>query len=301
MQQVSAPAPDIVIVDMQQLLYHIIWPHGGDTSDLGDNIKNRLSCYPIGTEQVLVFDRYNDLSAKDHERIRRAGEGSTDYNLTTNRPLPNRDAVLKNKHNKRELSRVLSTFNLGPDTIMDSEDDGCFAHEEADVTMVSYMLQAAECGNGIIRLLSDDTDVFVLLVYWVWKMQLSCTVQMERWNGVVLNINATCTELGPSCLQLLGMHALSGCDTVSYTSNKGKLRALNVLKSDDFPGLFQVLGEEDATYADLMDTGQRFFAAMYGQSPGTSMSEARYRMYSRKSYAHHGLTSYRNEPVSPCS
>ena len=72
-------------------------------------------------------------------------------------------------------------------------------------------------------------------------------MQMERWNGVVLNINATCIEMGPKCLQLLGMYALSGCDTVSYPFNKGKLSALNVLKSGDFPGLFQVLGEEDAT------------------------------------------------------
>ena len=104
---------------------------------------------------------------------------------------------------------MLSAFNLGPDIIMDSQDNGGFAHEEANVTMVSYMLQAAECGEDIIRILSDDTDVFVLLAYWVWKMQFSCSVQMERWNGVVLNINATCTELGPKCLQLLDMHALS--------------------------------------------------------------------------------------------
>ena len=91
---------------------------------------------------------------------------------------------------------------------MDSQDDGGIAPEEADVTMVhAYMLQAAECGKAIIRILSD-TDVRVLLVYWVWKMQLSCSAQMGRWNGVVLNINATCTELGPKCLQLLGMHAL---------------------------------------------------------------------------------------------
>ena len=55
-----------------------------------------------------------------------------------------------------------------------------------------------------------------------------------------------------------------------------------MLKSGDFPVFFQVLGEEDAAYADLMDTCQMFLAAMYGQSPGTSMSEARYRMYSRK-------------------
>ena len=32
---------------------------------------------------------------------------------------------------------------------------------------------------------------------------------MERWDGTVLDINATCSELGPQCLQLLGMHALS--------------------------------------------------------------------------------------------
>jgi len=41
--------------------------------------------------------------------------GSIDYNLTTNSPLHNRDAILKNTHNKWELSRVLSLFNLGLD------------------------------------------------------------------------------------------------------------------------------------------------------------------------------------------
>ena len=45
---------------------------------------------------------------------------------------------------------MLSTFNLGPDIIMDSQYDGGIAPEEADVTMVSYMLQAAECGKAII-------------------------------------------------------------------------------------------------------------------------------------------------------
>ena len=43
--------------------------------DLMDNVKNRLSCYPTGTEQVLVLARYDDLSARDHARMRRAGEG----------------------------------------------------------------------------------------------------------------------------------------------------------------------------------------------------------------------------------
>ena len=65
-----------VFLEYTQLLYHIIWPHGGDASDLMDNIKNRISCFQTGTEQVLVLNRYDDLSARDPERMRRAGEGS---------------------------------------------------------------------------------------------------------------------------------------------------------------------------------------------------------------------------------
>ena len=78
------------------MLYHIVWPHGGDTLLLFENTKQRLSNqhgYPAGTEKILVFDRYDDISAKDHKRVRRGGECSTDYNLTINSPLPSRDAI----------------------------------------------------------------------------------------------------------------------------------------------------------------------------------------------------------------
>ena len=61
----------------------------------------------------------------------------------------------------------------------------------------------------MICVLSDYTDVFVLLVYWVYRADLyraAVQVQMERWDRMVLNINATCVDPGPKCLQLLGMH-----------------------------------------------------------------------------------------------
>ena len=72
--------------------------------------------------------------------MQRAGEGSTDYNLAANSPLPSRDAILKNKHNKRELSWVLSLFNIGPSVTMDCRCDGAITHDEADVTMIVYLL-----------------------------------------------------------------------------------------------------------------------------------------------------------------
>ncbi len=120
--------------------------------------------------------------------------------------------------------------------------------------------------------LSDDTDVFVLLVYWVYQadLELLCKVQMERWDGTVLNINATCANLGPTCLQLLGMHALCRCYTTSYPYGKGKITALNTLLAHDFPGLADVLGEVGTTHANVM-AAKPFFSALYRQLPGTSM------------------------------
>ena len=140
---------------------------------LFENTKQRLSSYhdyPPGTEKILVFDRYDDFPAMDHERIRRGGvEGYTDYTLTINSPLPSRDAILKNKHNKLELSRILSTLDMDADMSIDSRYNGGFEHEEADVTMIVHLLglQVAKSGKSVIRTLTDDTDIFVLLVYWV--------------------------------------------------------------------------------------------------------------------------------------
>ena len=72
---------------------------------------------------------------------------------------------------------------------------------------------------------------------------------MERWDGTVLDINATCADLGEKCLQLLGVHTCS--DTVSYPYGKGKISALNTLLSGDFPGLAHEHGEVEATHTDL--------------------------------------------------
>ena len=78
--------------------------------------------------------------------------------------------------------------------------------------------------------------------------------------------------------------------------NKGKVSALNTLQAGDFPGLYQVLGEVDATRSDLMEIGQRFFAALYGQPLGTTMSEACYSE-DGKAYAHRGIITDRSEPI----
>ena len=120
------------------------------------------------------------------------------------------------------------------------------------------------------------------LVYWVYRADLQCKVQVEHWDGTVLDINATCDDLGAKCLQLLGMHAMTGCDITSYPYGKGKVSALKTLLDGDYPGLADVLGEVDATQTEVMQAGEPFFTALYGQSPGTSMESARFSLFTKK-------------------
>ena len=77
--------------------------------------------------------------------------------------------------------------------------------------------------------LSVDTDVFVLLLYWVNRADMQCKVQMERWDGSVLDTSATCPDFGQKYLQLPGMLTLSQCDTTSYPYGKGNVTALVII------------------------------------------------------------------------
>ena len=84
---------------------------------------------------------------------------------------------------------------------------------EADVTLCSYMLKAVAEGAQTIRILSDDTDIFVLLVHWTSSMRVVAKIQMERWNGDVLDINETVQRLGPRKFsQLIGV-IMTACST----------------------------------------------------------------------------------------
>ena len=82
-------------------------------------------------------------------------------------------------------------------------------------------------------------------------------------------------DVQSKCLQLLGMHGLTGCETTSFPFIKYKVSTLSVLEAGYFPGLLHVLGEEDAMRWDLLEVGLSFFGALYGQKPGTPMEEDR--------------------------
>ena len=79
---------------------------------------------------------------------------------------------------------MLCTFDLGNNITLVNKADSICNHDEADISLASYMIKAAAEGSGTVRVLSEDTDVFVLLVYWCWRNKLTC---ISKWkNGTVL-------------------------------------------------------------------------------------------------------------------
>ena len=111
---------------------------------------------------------------------------------------------------------------------------------------------------------------------------MTARVQLDRWCGAILNINESSSLLGAKSLQLLGMHALSGCDTVSYPFGQGKVTALKVLKSADHSGLYTVFGEQSANHQQLLETGRKFICLLYGVAAGESMASAMYVLYTKR-------------------
>ena len=54
-------------------------------------------------------------------------------------------------------------FSLRNAVTMKTQDDSAFSHDEADITMISYVLQAANQGKSVVHALSDDSADFVSL------------------------------------------------------------------------------------------------------------------------------------------
>ena len=78
---------------------------------------------------------------------------------------------------------MLSTFSLGENVMMETRDDGTFDHDEADITMVSYVIQAAKYQKNVTRLWSVMTPM--CLSYWfIGYTEQHCSVRSKWRDGM---------------------------------------------------------------------------------------------------------------------
>ena len=51
---------------------------------------------------------------------------------------------------------MLYNFGLGENATMDTLDDGMFSHDEADITMISCVIEAGNVGKPVVHILLND-------------------------------------------------------------------------------------------------------------------------------------------------
>ncbi|CAH1798026.1 unnamed protein product, partial [Owenia fusiformis] len=96
------------------------------------------------------------------------------------------------------------------------------SQEQADKCMQLHAAHASKDGHSSIILLSNDTDVEVLCLYH----QDSISAKLD--------VSTLASQLGhPLCKSLLGLHALSCCDSTSAFSMKGKQSIFQLAKVDN--------------------------------------------------------------------
>ena len=134
-------------------------------------------------------------------------------------------------------------------------------HFGNEFTLIFYLIDAAHSGKCMIRVLSEDTAVFILLIWWVYREDMECKVQMERWEMSVLSQRV--------------------CSSMAYTPSaiatwphKAKIKAQTILFTDDFPG--QCTGE---WLRRRLTRWRLYFIALHDQPPGTSMESASFTLF----------------------
>ena len=91
-------------------------------------------------------------------------------------------------------------------------------------------------------------------------------------------------SLGPDvCSALPGMHALTGCDTVSAFVGKGKVAALKLVQTNpDISTTLAKLSHSFGVPNEKMVSVERFVCHLYGSKKVTSIDELRYATFCAK-------------------
>ena len=162
------------------------------------------------------------------------------------------------------------------------------SQEEADTRMMMHLAHISQYDFSCAVIASIDADVtFLCLTNYMYHkfpmplFQKCCSETRMKYVGIASIGNALGRNV---CEALHGMHAITGCDTVSSFAGKGKLSAFQLVKKNvSFQELFARFGLSwefsDADFTNL----QIFTCSLYGIKKSESdVSTLRYQLFCSK-------------------
>ena len=116
-------------------------------------------------ETIIIFDCYNDNSIKSHERKRRIkGIIPHVYTLGHDTVLPTREVVMKCEQNKKSLIKFICDIDHNQPMLRLIGEGSEFFHEEADVSIISYIPKIRHKRTHI-QILTDDKQFCVAALF----------------------------------------------------------------------------------------------------------------------------------------
>jgi len=269
----------LFVVDGGALLHCARWSRSMKISDIVSIYVNVLGV-KYGQSAIVVFDGYEcAVSTKDHEhkqRLAKARKVAPDITLTLDTPVTDdQQAFLANQKNKVSFIKLLSScLRMKGFVVIEAEAD-------ADTDIVATALNKA-ANQQSVAVAADDTDILVLLVHHLNdEMHDILFVPQNRRRFKQVSIRDIQQAVGKqTCRQLLAVHAIGGCDTVSAIFGIGKGTVLKRLTAGtQFIASTDVLQDRCATVEDVISEGLKLLVGVYGGKPSESLNRLRYQLY----------------------
>ena len=308
------PAPVATIIDGMAMVRKM--KNAGLTfTEFADQLlKFAVSSNSYSSRIDIVFDVYRKSSIKNAERNHRETGKLKFKKIIGCQVIKQWGSFLSCGENKAELIRFLvSRWKENCDVIGDLDvyvafDESCIKlgpngrsrnvpalasnHEEADTRMLLHAKNIGEENTAKIVILTPDTDVFLISLGVAEQIRNSLFIRTGTQNktriislGKVkesLAIRFDVEDIEQACRALLGLHAFTGCDTVSAFSGKGKSKPLKLmLKENSYISLFSSFGNEPSLSETQHTTLQQFVCNLYGHTE-ESTDVVRYKLYSAR-------------------
>ncbi len=121
--------------------------------------------------------------------------------------------------------------------------------EQADICLVLHTQHASRDGYRSAIICADDIDIFILSLAMQGDMDISICQKFGTNNRTrYAEVKKIGRSLGHDvCNSLIGMHAYTGCDTVSCFAGKGKLVTINLVKKNPSNNVFRQFGPKLGT------------------------------------------------------
>ncbi|KAL8594843.1 hypothetical protein ACOMHN_016084 [Nucella lapillus] len=291
----------------------------------GSAAKKRKTKYSDGRLDI-VFDTYKPLSIKYNERANRATTGLQVQIVAPGQKIKQWHKFLALESNKISLIRFLVQewrnekylVKLGHlhKVLFVTCEEQCFrfsavrcrevpelqcVQEEADGRLLLHASHAAEAGYEAVMISSNDTDVLVLNIAFCGAIKAPLYQRSGTSTRTqLIDIGKVASSLGPSvCTALLGLHAYTGCDSVSSFAGKGKVAALKMLKSNEnVQQAFSDLGKDWELSGEFFEKLEQFTCKLYApKQPTTGVNELRYQLFCAKNG---DIESHQLPPCQDC-